>query len=155
MTWHLDSFILIHSDLRDLQIGMFDMTFWLIHRDSFILTHSSKESSDQYVWHDILTHLSWLIHPDSFNHWFISTPSSWLIHLKIRVKISASFFRSYCASQVNNRPDKEEQIKQPLCTTRSFENRRVKWFVPLSYELLVPANPMNLQIFFSKTTWDF
>jgi len=57
-------------------------------------------------------------------------------------------------SWVDKGPDKEEQNKQLICTTR-FGNSGAEWHYvsPVSYWFLVSAKSMNLQIFLSKMTW--
>ena len=56
---------------------------------------------------------------------------------------------------VDKRPDEGKLYKEFICTEQFAENSRVRSIEPLSYGFLVPAESINLQIFFSKTTCDF
>ena len=61
----------------------------------------------------------------------------------------------YCEFPVNKNPikrDKTQNLFLQFCVFYSGQNIRVKSFELLSCELLMLAKPINLQVFFSKTT---
>jgi len=62
-----------------------------------------------------------------------------------------TYFRGYCEFLVDKVPMKRNTTvkSNEFFTTRSFENNEVKSSGLVSYGFLVPAECINLQIFFS------